>query len=73
MMTDTDRATKAKESSPFLTIWEASNYLKISEPALKNMRNKGTGPKYHNHTRRILYHIDDLVAWAEARKRGGDV
>lgn len=72
MMTETERATQAKEASPFLTIWEASKYLKISERALKRMRTKGTGPKFHNHSRRILYHIDDLIAWADARKQGGE-
>lgn len=71
-MTDTERATQAKGATPFLTIWEACIYLKVSERALKRMRIKGTGPKFHNHTRRILYHIDDLIDWAQARKQGGE-
>lgn len=71
MMTDSERATQARQASPYLTIWETSTYLKISETALKRMRDRGTGPKYHVHTRRVLYHIDDLIMWAGALKRGG--
>ena len=50
--------------SPYKTVVEAAEFLRLSPQTLNNMRSNNKGPSYHKHGRRILYDIDDLRAWS---------
>ena len=52
----------------YLTAEEAAAYLRSSPQTLANHRTKGLGPPYTTHGRRVLYRIDDLDSWLEARR-----
>ena len=54
--------------SPYKTVLEAAEFLRLSPQTLNNMRSSGKGPSYHKHGRRILYHIDELSAWSMVSK-----
>jgi len=54
--------------SPYKTVQEAANFLRLSPQTLNNMRSSGKGPSYHKHGRRILYHIDELTSWSMTLK-----
>ncbi|WP_070157818.1 helix-turn-helix domain-containing protein [Sphingobium phenoxybenzoativorans] len=71
-MDELDRAEQARNRSPYLTVWETCQYLKISERALKRFRILGTGPKYQRHAKLILYHVDDVIAWAKSRNQDNE-
>ena len=47
------------------TAREASEYLGFSVRALETMRHRGTGPAWRRFGKKILYHIDDLRAFAD--------
>lgn len=56
-----------ERTSPYLTPEEAASYLRISLGTLYNMRSEGKGPKSYQPAGpkgRILYHVDELDAWA---------
>jgi DNA-binding transcriptional MerR regulator len=72
-MNEFERAEQARQKSPYLTVWETCTYLKISERALRNYRRRGTGPKFQRNAKLILYHVDDVIAWAKARARNRDI
>jgi len=59
---------EAPISSPYRTVGEAAEYLRMSPQTLNNHRCKGTGPSYHKHGRRVLYHIDALIGWSNLHK-----
>ena len=48
-----DRASLAKEASPFLTPEQTSFYLGISQRQLQVLRANGKGPRYRRHSRYI--------------------
>ena len=50
--------------SPYRTVNEAAEFLRLSPQTLNNMRSKGTGPSYYKHGRRVLYDVDELRAWS---------
>ena len=50
--------------SPYRTVHEAAEFLRLSPQTLNNMRSKGTGPSYYKHGRRVLYDVDELRAWS---------
>ena len=54
---------------PFLTTKEAANFLRLKPNTLEKMRVYGGGPQYRRHGRHVRYHIDDLTAWSELRKK----
>ncbi len=54
---------------PFLTTREAARYLKLKPNTLEKMRVYGGGPVYRKHGRHVRYHIDDLTAWSDMRKK----
>jgi excisionase family DNA binding protein len=56
-------------ASPFLTTDEAAAYLRIEPRTLANMRHRGTGPHFHKHGGRILYHTHDLDKWSSGTRR----
>ena len=58
-------------SSPYLTNSEAAAYLRIKPRTLANMRNNGLGPAHRKHGGRVVYAIEDLIAWSNSTRRGG--
>jgi excisionase family DNA binding protein len=65
----TDRTQHARTDSPFLTTSEAGSYVGLSRRTLEKMRTTGRGPVYRKHGRYVRYHIADLDAWSEARRK----
>ena len=60
------REHKAKtSSSPYKTVDEAADYLRLQPQTLNNMRTARRGPGYHKHGRRIVYHVDELDRWSQ--------
>ena len=59
----------ASETGPFLTTKEAARFLKLKPNTLEKMRVYGGGPQYRKHGRHVVYHIDDLMAWSNLRKK----
>lgn len=51
----------------YLTNDEAAAFLRLSPRTLEKQRVQGGGPRYHKFGRRVLYAIDDLKHWADAR------
>jgi excisionase family DNA binding protein len=54
--------------SPYLSVAEAAQYLRLKRRTLDNLRWAGGGPKYRKHGGRVLYRRDELEAWSEARE-----
>ena len=52
-----------------LTQRQAAEYLCLSERTLERWRVTGVGPCYVKLGRRVLYRLEDLVAWIAARIR----
>ena len=65
------RAAKARSTCPFLTAKETAFHLRLAPSTLKGMRAEGRGPACRLHGRAWYYHIDDIEAWSNARKKGG--
>ena len=63
----TGRASNALRGSPYLNTDQAAHFLSLSRRTLQTYRTKGTGPVWRRHSRIVQYHIDDLIAWSEAR------
>lgn len=53
----------------FLDTREAAEFLGLKPNTLEKMRVYGGGPEYRKHGRYVRYHIDDLNAWSDLRKR----
>jgi hypothetical protein len=51
-------------NSPYLTIHETSDYVRLAKRILDNMRHMGTGPMFQKHSGKIFYHIDELKDWS---------
>mgnify|MGYP000050095212 FL=1 len=66
-MTDPD--PEKSDDGPFLTTKEAARFLKLKPNTLEKMRVYGGGPIFRKHGRHVRYHIDDLNAWSDLRKR----
>lgn len=60
---------RASENGPFLTTKEAAHFLNLKPNTLEKMRVYGGGPIYRKHGRHVVYHIDDLMAWSNLRKK----
>ena len=56
-------------SSPFLTTKEAAAFLRVRRRTLDNWRWVGKGPAFHKHGQRVVYTIEDLLAFS--RRLGG--
>ena len=54
---------------PFLDTRAAAAYLDLKPNTLEKMRVYGGGPEYRKPGRYVRYHIDDLTAWSDLRKR----
>ena len=61
-------AYQANSESPYLSVAEAAQYLRLKRRTLDNLRWSGGGPKYRKHGGRVLYRRDDLEAWSQARE-----
>jgi len=57
----------AKTVTPYLTNDEAAAFLRLSPRTLEKHRLNGGGPRYRKFGRRVLYAVDDLETWANAR------
>jgi hypothetical protein len=55
--------------TPFLTVDEAANYLRLKKRTLDNMRWMGTGPKFRKHGGRIFYELGELKEWSLNSRR----
>ena len=51
----------------YLTNAEAAAFLRLSPRTLEKQRVIGGGPRFRKFGRRVLYAIDDLETWADAR------
>ena len=51
----------------YLTNDEAAAYLQLSPRTLEKQRVVGGGPKFRKFGRRVVYAIEDLESWANAR------
>ena len=51
----------------FLDNEQAAHYLKLSPRTLDRQRLTGKGPRFRKFGRRVIYAIEDLEAWANAR------
>lgn len=54
---------------PFLNTREAAAWLGLTKNTLEKMRVQGVGPLYRKHGRYVRYHMEDLTAWSDSRKR----
>jgi hypothetical protein len=54
--------------SPFLTIAEAAQLLRVNRRTLDNLRWQNDGPPFRRHGGRIIYHRDEVLAWSERRR-----
>lgn len=63
------RAKRRHIDSPYKTVDEAAEYLRLNPRTLNNMRCAGKGPCFHKHGRRVLYHIDELARWSGLTKQ----
>jgi hypothetical protein len=50
--------------SPFLTVREVGQFLRLQKRTLDNMRWMGTGPNFRKHGGRVFYQIDELKEWS---------
>lgn len=57
--------------SPFLTVNEAAEYLRLERRTLDNWRWAGLGPDWRKHGGRVVYHIDDLRAFSDGKGMRG--
>ncbi|NYT80300.1 helix-turn-helix domain-containing protein [Alcaligenaceae bacterium] len=60
-------ATAPAQPQRYLTNDEAADYLRLSPRTLEKQRVIGGGPKFRKFGRRVMYAVDDLNAWADAR------
>ena len=66
------KAPVAREPAPrtasrYLCNEEAADFLKLSPRTLEKQRVIGGGPKFRKFGRRVVYAMDDLESWANAR------
>jgi hypothetical protein len=54
-------------ASPYLSPDEAGAHLNLSPRTLEKMRTIGGGPRFRKFGRRVMYALQDLEAWSNAR------
>ncbi len=59
--------SNARAAARYLTNDEAAAFLRLSPRTLEKQRVIGGGPRFRKFGRRVLYSIDDLEGWANAR------
>src|SRR5512145_2151260 len=58
------------DDSPFLTIDETAELLRVKRRTLDNLRWKGKGPPARRHGGRVVYHRREVLDWSERRRTG---
>ena len=61
------RETAPRPAARYLSNDEAADFLKLSPRTLEKQRVVGGGPKFRKFGRRVVYAIEDLESWANAR------
>ncbi len=61
------REALPRQASRYLSNDEAADFLKLSPRTLEKQRVIGGGPKFRKFGRRVVYAIEDLESWANAR------
>jgi phage terminase small subunit len=61
------REAATRSASRYLCNDEAAEFLKLSPRTLEKQRVIGGGPKFRKFGRRVVYAIEDLESWANAR------
>lgn len=59
---------KTVEVPALWTPAEAARYLHTTEGGLKRLRYRGVGPTYLKAGTRVLYRVEDVLAWLQERK-----
>ncbi len=54
-------------AATYLTCDEAAAHLKLSPRTLEKLRTIGGGPRFRKFGRRVMYALQDLDAWSDAR------
>lgn len=67
MRASTPLAAATARAPRYLTSREAAAFLRLSPRTLEKQRVIGGGPRYRKFGRRVLYALDDLEAWSNAR------
>jgi Helix-turn-helix domain len=58
------------DDSPFLTIPETAQLLRVRPRTLDNLRWSRKGPPARRHGGRIVYHRREVLDWSERRRTG---
>jgi len=67
-LSSTQPAQPPGDRSPrYLNNAEAAEFLRLSPRTLEKQRVIGGGPRFRKFGRRVMYAIEDLEAWANAR------
>lgn len=64
----TEKSQTASAEPVFKTSAEAAKLLRLSTETLRRHRHLGTGPRYSKtpgQSGKVLYRLDDLLAWVE--------
>jgi len=69
ILRDQPQRKSALEQHPPLDTEAAARQLGLSPRTLEKMRVYGGGPVFEKNGRRVLYDIDDLLAWRQRNKR----
>jgi hypothetical protein len=56
------------DDSPFLTIDETAELLRVKRRTLDNLRWSGDGPPARRHGGRIIYHRREVLDWSQRRR-----
>jgi predicted DNA-binding transcriptional regulator AlpA len=59
---------ESTDDSPFLTIDETAELLRVKRRTLDNLRWSGDGPPARRHGGRIIYHRREVLDWSERRR-----
>jgi len=54
--------------SPYLTTFEAGNYLRVSHKTLEKWRLTGQGPEFLRLGRKCFYTVEGLDSWAQSQR-----
>jgi len=60
-------AANGRAATRYLNNDEAAAFLRLSPRTLEKQRVIGGGPRFRKLGRRVVYAIEDLEAWADAR------
>jgi predicted DNA-binding transcriptional regulator AlpA len=64
---DPPAVSKQTKPARYLINDEAAAHVRLSPRTLEKMRVQGGGPRFRKLGRRVVYLLDDLDAWADAK------